>query len=76
MLKKFKGVLVSVPGKVSLGLGVLAVAGSAAAQTGSTVDVSGVTPIIVAAGVAISTVFTAVLLVLYGKKAYTWLKPN
>ena len=47
-------------------------AGAVSAQT--TIDVSSITTILTSVGVAVATVGAAVLVVVYGAKAYKWIR--
>lgn len=59
--------------KLAGAAGLVATAGAAAAQTAS-VDVSSITAVITAAGVAVATIGLAVLAVHYGAKVYRWIR--
>lgn len=59
--------------RVACASGLLVAAGASMAQTGPTVDVSGVLPIFVAAGVAFTSMGTAYLVMRYGGKVWKWL---
>jgi len=57
---------------VVVGALLLVTAGAASAQTA--IDVSSITTILTAVGVAVATVGAAVLVVVYGAKAYKWIR--
>jgi len=59
--------------KTGLAVGALALAGAASAQT-SGIDVSSITTLLTSVGVAIGTIGVAVLAVVYGAKAYKWIR--
>lgn len=59
--------------RVAVAAGLLVAAGASMAQTTPTIDVSGVTPIFVGAGVAFTTMGTAYLVMRYGGKVWKWL---
>lgn len=60
--------------KLGAGLGAMTVAGVSMAQDTSAIDVSTITTLITAAGVAVATIGVAVLAVHYGAKVYKWIR--
>ncbi|UGB47230.1 major capsid protein [Frateuria edaphi] len=60
---------------VAYGIGLGAFLAAASSQAAA-IDVTSLTTNMTDAGIAVGTLMLAILAVLYGKKAYQWLKPN